>query len=242
MVTEYLNPLLAFGAGALTILSPCVLPLVPVVLGSAAQKHRHGPIALATGLVFGFAAVGFVVAAFGSKLGVDAQEVRFIGAAILAVAGIFLLAPRLQERLAYAAGPLTAWAGEKQSRFEDRGLTGQFMIGLLLGAVWSPCVGPTLGAAVALAAQGQQLSQVAVTMAAFAIGISSVLLVIAFIGRAFFNRAKSAMAAKAKTGKYVLGAILLGVGVFILTGLDRKAEALLLASAPDWLVQLATAI
>lgn len=241
MAIDVLNPALALGAGALTILSPCVLPLVPVVLASAGQRHKHGPLALALGLIAGFTLIGFLVAAFGSRLGVDAQQVRVVGAVILALAGIFLLVPRLQDRLAFAAGPLTAWAGEQQSRFEDQGLRGQFVIGALLGAVWSPCVGPTLGAAVALAAQGQQLSEVAITMAAFATGIASVLLAISFLGRAAFNRARPGLAARAKTGKYLLGAILLSVGIFILTGLDRKLEAALLAASPDWLVQLATA-
>jgi len=83
MSGEVLNPLLAFGAGALTILSPCVLPLVPVVLGSAAQRHRLGALALAAGLVASFTIVGFVLAAFGSMLGVDPDQVRLVGAVIL---------------------------------------------------------------------------------------------------------------------------------------------------------------
>ena len=242
MAIGFLTPLLAAGAGALTILSPCVLPLVPVVLGSAAQRHKQGPVALAAGLIAGFTIIGFLVAAFGASLGVDSQQVRFVGALILAAAGVLLLAPRLQDRLAYAAGPLMTWAGQRQSRFEDQGLTGQFIIGALLGAVWSPCVGPTLGAAVALAAQGEQLSTVAITMAAFAVGIASVLLAIAFMGRAVFNRSKLRWAAGAKKGKLVLGAILLSVVLFILTGLDRQLEAILVSTAPDWLVQLTTSI
>lgn len=242
MASAVLNPLLAFAAGALTILSPCVLPLVPVILGSAARRHKQGPIALAAGLIAGFTVIGFVLGAFGSKLGIDPDQVRLVGATILAAAGLLLLVPPLQLRLAYAAGPLTAWAGQRQSRFEEQGLAGQFVIGLLLGGIWSPCVGPTLGAAIALAAQGDHLSTVAITMAAFASGIASVLLLIAFGGRAAFDRTKSKAAASAEKGKLILGVILLAVGVFILTGLDRKLEGLLVTVSPDWLVQLTTSI
>ena len=64
-----LNPLLAYAAGALTILSPCVLPLVPIVLGSAAQRHRLGPLALAAGLVGSFTIVGFAVAVLAHRPG-----------------------------------------------------------------------------------------------------------------------------------------------------------------------------
>jgi cytochrome c biogenesis protein CcdA len=167
MSGEVLNPLLAFAAGALTILSPCVLPLVPVVLASAVQRHRLGAVALAGGLITSFTLVGFVVAAFGSRLGVDSDQLRTTGAVILGAAGAFLLLPKIQDRVANVASPLMAWAGERQRAFDHSGFWGKAAIGGLLGPVWSPCVGPTLDAAIALAAQGQELSRVALTMAGF---------------------------------------------------------------------------
>jgi cytochrome c biogenesis protein CcdA len=242
MAGEVLNPLLAFAAGAITILSPCVLPLVPVVLGSATQRHRLGPLALTAGLVASFTIVGFVLAVFGSRLGVDADQLRITGAVILGAAGVFLLIPKLQDLVASAAAPLVGWAGERQQRFDNGGLFGQASIGVLLGIVWSPCVGPTLGAAIALAAQGRELSSVALTMAAFATGIAAALLGIALAGRSLFNRIRSGLAAKAKIAKAALGGILLLVSILILTGLDKVIEAEFVLAAPDWLVQLTTAI
>jgi cytochrome c biogenesis protein CcdA len=239
MAGQILYPLLSFGAGVLTIFSPCVLPLVPVVLGSAAQRHRLGPVALALGLIASFTSVGFVLAVFGSRLGIDTEQVRSVGAVILAAAGIYLLVPALQDRVALAAAPLIAWAGQRQQWFDD-GLLGQASIGVLLGVIWSPCVGPTLGAAIALAAQGKQLSEVALTMGAFAAGIASVLLAIAFLGRRLFDRIRGNAAAKAGTGKLALGGVLLIVGASILTGLDRLIEAMFVARAPDWLIALTT--
>jgi cytochrome c-type biogenesis protein len=238
--SQILNLLLAFGAGGLTILSPCVLPLVPVVLGSAAQQHRWGPAALAAGLVVSFTSVGLILGAFGSRLEVDPDQVRMVGAVILAAAGVFLLVPVLQDRTARLAAPLVDWAGDRQQRFHDKGLYGQTAIGVLLGVVWSPCVGPTLGAAIALAAQGQQLSQVAATMAAFATGISSVLLIISFLGRTAFNSIRGDLTMKGKIGKLVLGSMLLLVGVLILTGFDRALEGVFVSSFPDWLINLTT--
>ncbi len=242
MAGELLNPLLAFGAGALTILSPCVLPLVPVVLGSAAQRHRWGPVALAGGLIASFTVTGFVLAAFGAQLGVDAEQVRTVGAVILGAAGLFLLLPKLQDRLANLAAPLVGWAGDRQQRFENGGAWGQAAIGVLLGVIWSPCVGPTLGAAVALAAQGQELSLVAATMAAFAVGIATALLVIALLGRRLLGRRRANLAANAKRAKAILGALLLLVSIVILSGFDRTIEGVFVQAAPDWLVQLTTAI
>jgi cytochrome c-type biogenesis protein len=242
MAGDVLNPLLGFAAGGLTILSPCVLPLVPVVLGSSAQQHRFGPLALASGLVVSFTAVGFALAVFGSRLGVDPEQVRLVGAAILAVAGLFLLSTKLQDGFARCFGPMIAWAGTRQQGFERGGLTGQAAIGALLGIVWSPCVGPTLGAAIALAAQGQGLGQVALTMAAFGAGIAAVLLVIALVGRQLFNRLRGGLTARARQGKYLLGTILLAVGLMILTGLDRTIEAAFVTHAPVWLINLSTGL
>lgn len=242
MSGEVLNPLLAFAAGALTILSPCVLPLVPVVLASAGQRHRFGAVALAGGLVSSFTIVGFALAAFGTRLGVDADQLRVSGAAILGAAGLFLLVPKLQDLVANGASPLVAWAGERQQSFDHGGLFGQAAIGVLLGLVWSPCVGPTIGAAIALAAEGKELSRVAITMAAFATGIAAVLLAVALLGRSLLNRLRPAIAGNAKVAKAALGGILLLVSILILTGLDRAIEGQFVNSAPEWLVQLTTSI
>ena len=151
-MVDALNPLLGFAAGALTILSPCVLPLVPIVLGSAAQANPRGPLALAAGLVVSFTATGLVIASLGNAADFDPELFRRFGAVLLALVGVLLLMQRLQDRLALAAAPLTSWAHARQSGLNRYGLAGQAAIGLLLGLVWSPCVGPTLGAATVLAA------------------------------------------------------------------------------------------
>lgn len=238
-----LNPALAYAAGALTILSPCVLPLVPIVLSAAAQRHRLAPVALAAGLVLAFTATGFVVAAFGQALGIDTLAVRAAGAIVLCLAGIVLLVSRLQDLLARVATPLAAWAGSRQASLDDKaGLAGQALVGALLGVVWAPCVGPTLGAAIALAAEGRDLGEVAVVMAAFGLGISTVLLVIAFAARGALASWRERMMKTGGVGKMVLGALLLAIGVFILTGVDRKIEAYALDHLPDWMTEWSTAL
>ena len=238
-----LNPALAYVAGALTILSPCVLPLVPIVLSSAAQRHRYAPLALAAGLVVAFAATGFVVAAFGQALGIDTLVVRAAGAVVLCLAGIILLVPRLQDLLARVATPAAAWASKRQAELDDRaGLWGQALIGALLGIVWAPCVGPTLGAAVALAAEGKDLGEAALTMAAFGLGISTVLIVIAFAARGALVRWRGRMMAAGGRGKAVLGILLLMVGIAILTGVDRRIEAFALDHLPDQVTEWSTSL
>ncbi len=239
-MTGALNPALGFAAGALTILSPCVLPLVPVVMASAGRSSRWGPLALAGGLIASFTLVGFAVATLGAAAGFDGEGIRAVGSVLLVLAGLVLLLPGLQERFATLATPLVAWGNQRQQGLERYGLAGQAMIGALLGAVWSPCVGPTLGAATALAAQGESLGQVALVMAFFGAGIATVLLFIAFATRNVLARRRGALLAGGQRGKRILGAILLIVGLVILTGLDRIVEGVLVRLSPDWLIDWST--
>lgn len=236
-----LNPLLAFAAGGLTILSPCVLPLVPIVLGSAASKHRLGPLALASGLVASFTLTGFAVASLGPALGLDGDVIRFSGAVLLVAIGLALIVPNIQRAAEHLAAPLANWAGARQAQLERFGLLGQAMIGALLGLVWSPCVGPTLGAATVLAAEGQDLAQVALVMFAFGLGIASVLLVIAFVARSVLTRWRGRLMSAGSGGKKVLGVLLASVGLLILSGLDRSVETWVLGVSPDWLTNITTA-
>lgn len=237
-MADLLNPALGFAAGVLTILSPCVLPLVPVVLASAARADRRGPLALAAGLVLSFTATGLALARLGANSAFDPDIVRLFGACLLMLAGLFLLVQRLQDWLALAASPLAAWANRQQSGLARYGLAGQAGIGGLLGLVWSPCVGPTLGAATVLAAQGRSLGAAALTMAAFGLGIATVLLGIAYAAQASFSRRRSAMLTAGKAGKQILGGMLLAVGLLIVTGADRMVEGVLLEVMPSSLVDL----
>jgi cytochrome c-type biogenesis protein len=241
-VISGLNPLLALAAGALTILSPCVLPLVPIVLGSAAQRHKWGPFALAAGLVISFTTVGFILATAGATANFDGEIVRQGGALLLLLAGLVLLIPVVQSWLTRAATPLANWANARQSGLERFGLAGQAMIGVLLGLVWSPCVGPTLGAATVIAAQGENLGQVAIVMAAFAVGIASVLLLLAFATRSFLSRWSGRMMKTGGSGKRTLGTILVIVALLVLTGGDHIIEGVLVSISPDWLTDFTTSV
>ena len=146
---------LALLAGLLSTLSPCVLPLVPIVIGTALGQHRFGPVALAAGLALSFVTIGLFVATVGFAAGIDQELFRSIAAVLLILVGGALLLPSLQLQLAAAAGPIGNWTQAHAGGFSTRGLGGQFAVGLMLGAVWSPCVGPTLGAASVLAARAE---------------------------------------------------------------------------------------
>lgn len=231
---------LAFAAGLLSILSPCVLPLVPIVLGAAVAAHRFGAVALAAGLAISFTALGLLLAAAGFGLGIDAGTFRLAAAAIMIVLGAILLVPSWQARLAAAGSPVSGWVDRRFGGAAGSGLAGQFAIGLLLGAVWSPCVGPTLGAASLLAAQGKDLPQVALTMAVFGIGAALPLILLGLLSRVSLMSVRSRLMSAGKLGKGLLGAAFILIGAAIISGADKRVEAALVDASPQWLTELTT--
>jgi cytochrome c biogenesis protein CcdA len=232
--------LLALAAGALSTLSPCVLPLLPIVLGAALTEHKLGPAALAAGVAVSFVTVGLFVATVGFSLGIGQDVFRLVAAALMIAIGTVLLLPRLQGQIAVAAGPFGNWVQTQGGDFSRAGLTGQFLLGLLLGAVWSPCVGPTLGAASVLAAQGKDLGQVALTMFAFGVGTALPLLLLGLLSREALMRWRDRLLSAGKTGKIALGLLLVAVGLMIVTGFDKAVETVLVNASPAWLTALTT--
>ena len=150
---------LAFVAGVLTSLSPCVLPILPLVLSAAASERKYGPVALAAGLAISFVLVGLFVATIGYSIGLTTELFRQVAAALMVMLGAVLIFPPLQSRLALASGPIANWTDRHFGSERSSAYASQFWLGVLLGAVWTPCVGPTLGAASLLAAQGRDLPQ-----------------------------------------------------------------------------------
>ncbi len=227
-------------AGILSILSPCVLPLVPLVLGAAASQHRYGPVALAAGLALSFTIIGLFVATVGFAIGLDGDLFRRLAAAIMVALGLVLVVPAAQVRLAAAAGPVSNWTEQRFGGFATNGLSGQFGVGALLGAVWSPCVGPTLGAASILAAQRTDLGSVALTMLVFGLGAALPLLLLGLASREMMARWRDRLMSGGKAMKAVFGVFFIVVGLAIMTGWDKRVEAALVEASPAWLTNLTT--
>ncbi|TXM79392.1 cytochrome c biogenesis protein CcdA [Methylobacterium sp. WL69] len=231
---------LAFLAGILSVLSPCVLPLLPLVLGAAASEHRLGPAALAAGLALSFVVIGLFVATVGFAIGLDAGIFRTGAAVMLILVGLVLMVPAAQTRLAVAAGPVSNWTESRFGGFSTAGLLGQFGVGMLLGAVWSPCVGPTLGAASLLASQGRDLGVVALTMLLFGLGAALPLLLLGTLSREVLMRWRDRIMGLGKGLKAALGLILVTTGLMIASGYDKAAETVLVNASPAWLTNLTT--
>ena len=231
---------LGYLAGVLSTLSPCVLPLVPILIATAVAAHRLGPYALALGLTLSFSVIGIFLATAGASLGLDSGTFRDVAALILIGFAVVLLSSKLQQRFATATSGLSAAGNSLLSRVRLDGVGGQFVIGLVLGVIWSPCVGPTLGAATTLASQGRDLTQIALLMALFGIGAGTPLVILGSLSRNTVMRVRGRMLAAGAGGKMILGMLMLVIGVAILSGLDKRFEAWAVDASPAWLTNLTT--
>ena len=234
-----LTLLLAFLAGVLTILSPCVLPLAPVIIAGGRAQDPRGPLALAAGLALTFGLVGGSLASLGIEFG-EAGHVRAASAIIMVLVGLAMLVPALGNRAEQWLSPLSGLADTLAKRLPNAGLWGQAGAGVVLALAWAPCVGPTLGAAFALAASGGSLAASMLVMTVFALGAAASLLAAGYgLGRLAASGRKFA-GRSGQIGRSALGFAFALVGATILTGLDQKLEAAFINTMPDWLVTFAT--
>ena len=230
----------AFAAGVLTVLSPCVLPILPIVFGAASSERRFGPGALAGGVAASFTIVGLFIALVGFSLGIDETVFHRVVGVMLVGLGLVLVVPRLQHGLEDVLRPFSGWAGARIMHLNGSGLLGQAGLGVALGAVWSPCVGPTLGAASVLASQGKDLPAVFATMMLFGLGAALPLLGIGMASLATLQRFRGGLGGAGRWGKWLLGSGMFAVGVLALSGADKSLEGLLVQASPDWLTRLTT--
>ena len=231
---------LLFGylAGLLTLINPCVLPVLPIVLATALQAGRAGPLALAAGMSVSFVIVGMTVAVFGRALGIDDVMVARAGAVMMILFGLVLLIPQFSARFATVTAGMSARADAEMDQVNRDGLMGQFVGGALLGAVWVPCVGPTLGGAIALASAGESLGLAAATMLSFALGISTIIVVLAYGAQNAIRRRRDWLRSVSGRVRMITGLIFVCLGVALLFNLHRYAEIWLLDHLPFWLQDL----
>lgn len=235
MLLEFAALPLAFFAGVVSILSPCIWPLVPLVMGSAASGGKSGPIALALGLSLSFALAGSLLSFVLVNTGTDPEFFRYIAAGLMLLVGLMLVVKPLGNWVTLQLSKMTS---HFNLNTEASTTWGQFGVGLLLGLVWLPCVGPTLGAAIALASMGQQMVMAFTVMFVFGAGTATVLVGAALLLKRLASTSNAKVIANAEVGKKILGWMILLLGAMVLTGLDKLLQAWALRILPDWVTGL----
>jgi len=234
----------AYLAGLLTLINPCVLPVLPVTLLAALNTSRYGPMALAAGMGVTFVIIGMTIAAIGPAIGLDDLLMSKIASVFMIGFGMILIIPQFSAAFASATGgsanaasmQLHAMENANENSGVTSGLKGQFIIGALLGAVWGPCVGPTLGGAISLASQGQNMLWAASIMSAFAGGIATIILGLSYGAREAIIKRQATLRSFAEKARPITGGVLVLLGLIIFFKLHHIAEIWLLDNLPVWLL------
>jgi cytochrome c-type biogenesis protein len=233
---------LSLAAGSLTTLSPCVFPLLPLVLGSALQGSRFAPVAMGVGMTASFAGIGMVLGALGPALGIDADTVRSAGAVMLIAFALVMLVPALGERFTQWMLPIASTAHAASAKLDGGSLLGALALGSVLGLVWSPCSGPLLGSALTLVASEGGVARGGIVLGIFGVGAAIPLVAVAYASRSGFSRVRDWVLLRIETVRHGFAFLLGAVGVAILTGGDRWLEARVLQWLPDAWVNLTVGI
>lgn len=223
MTISTLSAGLAVLGGLLTVLSPCVLPILPLIIGRSLQSHRYGPLALVVGLIAGFAATGSLLGVTASWFAGLTSALRTVALALLLVAGLSAIFPTWSYQL-FSRLRLGSWVKEPARA----GLIGEFWLGSQLGLLWTPCAGPVLGSILLLAAVQHNATAAFILLVLYGLGAGLPLLAIAYGGR-YLSQYLLRLRSYSKLLQRVGGVIVVVTALAIVLGWDVQIQ---LAIAP----------
>lgn len=209
---------LALLAGLLAVLSPCILPVVPLIVGRSLQSHLFGPVALVAGLIGGFATIGSLLGVTASWFAGLASALQSVAIALILIVGVLAIFPTWSYRL---FSRLHLGRGIKEPT--QGGLIGEFLLGAQLGLLWTPCAGPVLGSILILAAVEHDAARAFILLIAYGLGSALPLLAIAYGGRYLSNHLLSLRSHSATLQK-VGGVIVATTAIAILLGWDVQIQ------------------
>lgn len=236
MLSQYI---LGFMAGGLSLLAPCVLPILPLIVASSLKTSKWGPLLSALGLTLSFTIFGILTTTFASIF--DPDIIRNIGAVILILVGLFFVIPSLKNISAGAFQKLSELGNRLQGKVSQGNPLAEFLGGSLLGLIWSPCTGPTLAIAIGLASQAKSVAHASLVFFFFGLGAGLGLVSLGLLIRKFTFLRKNLLRFGGVVNMLV-GGLSIAIGVLILTGLEAEAQEYLLKVIPEWLTKLTVTI
>jgi cytochrome c biogenesis protein CcdA len=224
---------LAIAAGFLTILAPCILPVLPFLLGSSGGRSRWRPVMIIVGFVGTFTLIGAALATAGTVLGISNDALRILAGGLLILFGAAMFFEEVYERFASRLQPLLGKLGTSVAHDASKkadAFSG-VLVGFSLGLVWSPCAGPILGTILTLAASTSDYVTTALLFFAYALGAGIPMLAIAYGSHRIQERLKSIGKWQRHLNRF-FGALIMLTAVGILTGYDRVVQTWLLERLP----------
>jgi cytochrome c biogenesis protein CcdA/thiol-disulfide isomerase/thioredoxin len=218
----------AFLSGIVTILSPCILPVLPIILSGTVGGKRK-PVGVVTGFIVSFSLFTLALSALVQALSISVDTLRIVAIVIIISFGITLLIPKLQLAL---ESILSKVARTKGSSKRD-GFFGGVLTGLSLGLVWTPCVGPIMASVISLAVSQQVDGGSVIIVAAYSLGTALPMFAIMAGGRKLLNHFPK-LTGKTKEIQRFFGIIMIIAGLMIGFGIDRSFQTLILKVFPNY--------
>lgn len=223
----------AFIAGIVTILSPCILPILPIVLSGSVGGHKR-PLGIVIGFVLSFTFFTLFLATLVRSFGISADILRLVSVIIIAVFGVALILPVAQKLSEILFSKLSSRMPTGRS---GTGFFSGILIGLSLGLIWTPCVGPIIAAVITLAATASVNSQVIIITLAYSLGTAIPMFLVMYSGRKLFQKVPWLLSNTAKIQK-IFGVLMLLTALAIYLNLDRRFQTYILDIFPQYGVGL----
>ena len=222
----------AFVSGLLTILAPCIWPLLPLVLSTTSTGGRLKPLGVTLGILISFTLFTLTISYLVSRFGFDPNTLRLLAVAVLIFLGLMLLLPQLARLIEAGVSFLTSHFGGGLIK-QRSGFWGGILTGVPLGLVWSPCAGPILASIAALAATQMVSSRVVLVTLTYMAGTGIPLFIFAIFGRNLLTKSRLVSPYLGKIQRF-FGVIIITMALLIWTNYDKVLQAKLLDAFPGY--------
>lgn len=221
----------AFLAGIVTVLSPCILPLLPIILSSSAYTpDKKRPLGVVLGFVGSFTFFTLFLATIVRATGIPGDSLRHLSVGILIIFGASLLIPQVQLLIEQLFSRLTRFAPHGQGK---TGFLGGLMVGLSLGLLWTPCVGPILASVISLALSGSVNAEALIITLSYSIGTAIPMFFIMIAGSRALQKVPWLLKNTGRIQK-AFGALMILTAIGIFFNIDRKFQTFLLDTFPGY--------
>lgn len=223
--------LFSFLAGIVTILSPCILPILPIILSSSVYQDKKRPFGIVLGFIASFTFFTLFLSALVKASGISAESVRFFSIGVIGLFGLSLLVPQFQRLSELLFAKLSGLLPQRNN--QNTGFWGGFVIGLSLGLLWTPCVGPILASVISLALSGSVTGSAVVITLAYSIGTAIPMFLIIRGGQNVLKKVPWLLKNSVHIQK-LFGVVMILTALGIYLNIDRKFQSYILEKFPRY--------
>ena len=220
----------AFIGGIVTVLSPCILPLLPIILSSSTAKGKLHPLGIVTGFTLSFTFFTLFLSAIVQATGIAANALRNFSVIVLILFGLTLVIPKAQSLIEKLFVYFSRFTPHSQNK---TGFSGGLIVGTSLGLLWTPCVGPILASVITLAISGEVTGSAFLITLAYSLGTAIPMFGIIMGGRTALQKMPGLIKNSGKIQK-AFGLVMIVTAIAIFFSIDRKFQTFVLNTFPQY--------